>query len=139
MLSNTAYVPGCLLNLVCLCQMERKGVQWDMAKHVLKRPDQGGRVLLKVHPTETHYLLEDNCHNQLSVMATGMGVKKSALPQESEATAFIWHQRLGHPGDELLQHLHGASRGARIIDIDQLTIRPGCEDCKMASAPKQIS
>ena len=139
LLSNAAYVPGCPLNLVCLRQMERKGVQWDMAKHVLKRPDQGGRVLLKVHPTETHYLLEDNCHNQLSVMATGTGVKKSALPQESEATAFIWHQRLGHPGDELLQHLHGASRGARIIDIDQSTIRPGCEDCKMASAPKQIS
>jgi hypothetical protein len=135
-LADTAYVPGSPLSMVSVRTLEKKGIIWDMDKHTVRyNRHNGGRDLIKVIPTETHYLLEDN--RQPEAMPA-RGERKSASPQTSQATKEVWHRRMGHPGDELLQYLPNAVNHIVITDQDSKP-RSDCEDCKLASAPRQVS
>lgn len=136
-LANAVYVPQCPLSMVSVQKLQDKGVIWDTERQTIRFDSQnGGRDLYRVIRTDTHYLLEDN--RQFQAMAA-KGVKTSALPQESAATKAVWHQRIGHPGNRLLQHLPKAVDHIKIIDEDQEGPKSTCEDCKLASASAQIS
>lgn len=74
-LVDAAYVLDCLLSMVSVKNLQKKGIIWDMEKQTIRFDSRNsGRDLMKVIPIDSHYLLEDN--RQIKTMAT-RGVKTS--------------------------------------------------------------
>lgn len=134
-LQRALYVPGCPLNLVSYKQFMENGIHWDSERQVLfQRTKEGlkqhiGRVqeLHNQHVLEYHPIPAKEADQEAYpvIKNTQAGVHRSALPRASAAPASIWHQRMGHPGDELIKNLPKAVDGITVSDNDKT--REGCE------------
>lgn len=148
-LQRALYVPGCPLNLVSYRQFMENGIHWDSERQVLfQRTKEGlkqhiGRVqqLHNQHVLEYHPIPSKDADHEAypAIKNIQAGVHISAKPLESAAPASIWHQRMGHPGDELIKNLPKAVDGVTVSDIEKFKTRKGCEVCRLTNAPTQIS
>jgi hypothetical protein len=46
-----------------------------------------------------------------------ISIKKSEKPSESRGSEYLWHQRLGHPDEEVINHLEDAIQGIKVIKL----------------------
>lgn len=127
--------------------LKKKGNTQYIKKQTIRYDSQNtGRDLIKMIPTQSHYLLEDNppkeggnlLASQLVAMSA-RGERILALLQTSQATKEVRHRRIGYLGDELLHYLRKAVKYIEIIDQDQdSNPRFAYRNYKLASAPRQV-
>lgn len=133
-LNDVAYIPGYITNLVCFRRFHQKGIQWDTARsrlidqdgsHVCSLLDRHGLWLLEYNPVANRSeetsgggspppsppLTPPSDVEQQSAMALATTFKRSRRskpsrqPREAYASAARWHQRLGHVGPAVIDHL----------------------------------
>ena len=63
----------------------------------------------------------------------------SADPLITKSTSDLWHQRLGHPSKEAIQHLQDMSTGIEVNISDHQTSSQPCETYQVSKAKRQIS
>ena len=119
------------------------GIHWDSERQVFyRRTKEGlkqhiGRVqeLHNQHVLEYHPIPAEEADQEAYpvIKNTQAGVHRSAQPHESTASASIWHQRMGHPSDELIRNLLKAVDGVTVPDNEKT--RENCDICRLTNAP----
>jgi hypothetical protein len=56
-----------------------------------------------------------------------ISIKKSKKPSKSHGSEYLWHQRLGHPDKEVINHLEKAVQGIKVIKLQKNKFK----DCKI--------
>ncbi|KAF4474457.1 Copia protein [Colletotrichum fructicola Nara gc5] len=144
------YTPDYPVTLVATEPLRKKGLFFT-SKHpgmensqgelLFKTPHQYGQYLLEYHApqaTETPPLSK-----QVTFQPTGRdkeetsfsGFKKSSDPVVSKAGAWLWHERLGHPGAKGLEELLNHSMGMKVTGIT----KDECAACSTAKAMRRVS
>jgi len=111
-LLDTAFVPSFHTTVASLDRFMLKDVHWDTKKGTLTRD---GKPYCKVERHHRQWVLEYNpLPKEYSIEAS---FSSSTAPRPiKSATADLWHQRLGHPGPESLEHLPETATGVKIIE-----------------------
>ena len=114
-LNNVAYIPGFLANLICFRRFQDKGIQWDTARarlvdhkgdHLCKVLDHHGLWLLEYNPPSSEASGGVSSDEEpLAAALTTTTKKRSQMPREAKSSATVWHQRLGHVGPAVIDHL----------------------------------
>ena len=135
-LHNVAYIPGFGCNIVSLWVIMKQGFVWHTLKGMILR----NRVpICRVEKHCNMFTMEYNEPRHrvhTAVKRTGRSFKRP----ESQETMEIWHQRLGHPSFEAVQHLPEATGGVKLTkqSDEEDTIRK-CETCRISKAKQKIS
>ncbi|PYI12780.1 hypothetical protein BO99DRAFT_455038 [Aspergillus violaceofuscus CBS 115571] len=72
-------------------------------------------------------------------------IKLSERPHITPGTVKEWHERLGHPGEEALNHLSDSVQGIDITDSPKqassgkLSLNGKCPTCEISQSERQIS
>ena len=78
--------------------------------------------------------IEDN----LITSKKPLRVKTSKKPYHSDASPYIWHQRMAHPDEEAIYHLETAIDGISVTQPSRNQYK-NCEICNISTSNKQIS
>lgn len=140
MLSNALYSPGFHTNLVSYGALKKKGGRWDEDGDCIHDPNGIPVVSLKSLDSLNLWAFD---------MPAGHAhaVQRSEQPLVAEASADIWHQRLGHVAPRIVQKAANMIDGIKIkgglskpteseLASTETSI---CEVCKLSHAPRQIS
>jgi hypothetical protein len=125
-LADVALVSSFHTNIVSLDRLMQKDIHWDIKQQELRR---GNEIFCNIEKRCGQWVLEYTLISPATFSA------RSAQPRpDSEATADQWHQRLGHAGPDVIDHLSAVAgaklKGPSIIE---------CEDCSLSKAHKLIS
>lgn len=83
--------------------------------------------------------MEDNEQESDFATTRNQAPKRSSVPLQSEASAAVWHRRLGHIYSERLQELERHVNGVKIAGpvLQQDTDDPElCEPCQLAKSKR---
>jgi hypothetical protein len=125
-----------LYNLVSLCRLRKRGLWWDNQSDLtnLRRKDN----TLFCHITEKfdQFVLEYQPPETPSTAFVTRRRKFNTYTERRLITlkAIKWHQRLGHPGPQALEHLVNCFKGVRIRG--PITVE--CEARGISKAKRQI-
>ncbi|KAL3704338.1 hypothetical protein TMatcc_010029 [Talaromyces marneffei ATCC 18224] len=131
---NALYCPEGPVSLVSGKALNRSGVFKDEEKNILYSRNGGYHVIATLQPINDQAVIEYNAPKR----STAYVLKKVRFSTEepcSKASLERWHKRLGHPNDEVINHLKDSVTGAEV----DTTTRPICESCKISTAKQQIS
>ena len=153
-LSNVAFVPHFMTNIVSLSALMEKGVHWSTREgHLTRR----GKPIATVERIGGHWTVATSVRSEV-VLADDIDVigteavesttsKRSCFVCEGPATAafpasltedllsVLWHRRLAHPGPRALSHLWDA-----VDDVPRLVQGQSiCETCLQSKSTKLIS
>jgi hypothetical protein len=107
-LPSVLHIPGLAKNLIYVRKMEDAGVKTIFEKETY-RMVRGAMVFLKGVLFGTRYKLQgrtisDGCNSSI---VHDIGAEEEITPTVSGEKVMMWHQRLGHIGENGLQLLHG--------------------------------
>ena len=136
-LRDTAYCPSFQCNIASMRRFARNNVFFDQGKMILEWK---GTTLAKVHDLHDQYVLEWRApvqHHAFAASQKPRHYPTSRDPRPDKiGTLMDWHERLGHPGVNALNHLVEATTGAIVTDPDEPL---NCEACAQGKATKVIS
>ena len=132
-LLNVALAPGFLANLICLRRFTEKGVHWDTQNNRLHRD---GKTFCYTQSVDDHWVLEYGPPDVPESIYGAFG-SSSRKPRTLTATATEWHEILGHPGPETIDHLEEAVENVRVIGTATSTTE--CETCAVTKARHIVS
>jgi hypothetical protein len=133
-LSEVAYAPGFMTNLVSESRLKKKGVYFDNYKMHLHDK---GITLAKVDEQDGLYVLESNSASFDA--ATSNTSTKTAMSTCKKGTMQEWHEIMAHASTEAIKHMITATQGAVITD-PTTTIRTNkCETCALSKSTEIIS
>ncbi|KAF4429175.1 Retrovirus-related Pol polyprotein from transposon TNT 1-94 [Colletotrichum fructicola] len=147
------YTPDYPVTLVATEPLRKKGLFFT-SKHpgmenskgelLFKTPHQHGSTILPKHmwirhhpyvdppsPKQVTFQLPENDKLETSFS----GFRKSSEPLISKAEAWLWHERLGHPGAKGLEELLNHSMGMKVTGIT----KDECAACSTAKAMRRVS
>ena len=121
-LHNVAYCPNFACNVVSFRKLQKQGLWWDTRQEYNCIRQQDGSILANLSIQEDQYVLEHIAIRHLSDPYTKISffVRRRnrfntyTQRRPARAEADLWHQRLGHPGPAVIEHLTGSIRGARV-------------------------
>jgi hypothetical protein len=138
-LQNVAYIPRFGCNIVSFRVIMKQGFIWHTKRGIIMRER---KPICRVEEHHNMYTMEYNHVNMVQQVHTAMRKtkKRSYVRAESQATAEIWHQRMGHANYEAIQHLPDSTEGVKLLEHpdDEDTLRR-CEACRLSKPVKQIS
>jgi transposase InsO family protein len=127
-LAEVALVPSFHTNIVSMDRLMQRNVHWNTERQELRYKSDVFGIVEKKHG---QWVLE------YSPIETASFAARSAQPQpDSSATAGQWHQRLGHVGPDVLEHLSAPVTGVKLTDGPS-TIQ--CEACSTGKMHKVVS
>ena len=140
-LSDALYSPGFHTNLVSYGALKKKGGRWDEDGDCIRDPNGIPVVSLKQLDSLNLWAF-DTPHKEGYAYA----VRRSEQPLETtEASAEIWHRRLGHVAPRVVRKAADMVDGIRIkgdsleSTISESTETSICEVCKLSHASRQTS
>jgi len=114
-----AYCENFACNLVSFRKLKRRGFWWDTRSDqtcltCLKRADNSMFAYLKDQYNQfvLKDIPEDLSRGSFFTRRNKFNTYTRRKPRK--ALAHVWHQRLGHPGSQALEHLVNCSQGVRI-------------------------
>jgi DNA polymerase III psi subunit len=126
-LLKVAYISSFHTNIVSLRRLIAKNVHWDTRRDELTYQDQ---PFCQLQNRCNQWVMEYNEPQEKQGMRVFSA--RSVQPRkDSEATAAVWHRRLGHIGPETIDHLPSPVEGAN-LDKGPRTI--DCEVCSVSKA-----
>jgi hypothetical protein len=141
-LSNVVYCPDMPTNLLSVRRPKLCGIIWDVdnnwlklknGRHIHKVLDLFNQFLVQFIPTEAEAGVEGV---QTLDAPTALPAHRSKKPRpNSKADGRTWHYRIGHAGDQVLEHLEEFTRGAKI----EPTPTARCEACASSKITSQVS
>lgn len=144
-LEDVGLCPTLLTTLVSINQLHRKGYYWDNEKRptTLKRRNQ--TTVCEVKHIFGQFVLEYNPIKQKpenkAAFPAAHGEKKqphkftSRTPRKAlSGNAWLWHNRLGHPGPQALEHLVNSCTGVRLKGPATVD----CEACALGKMTRQV-
>ena len=141
-LSNALYSPGFHTNLVSYGALKKRGGRWDEDGDCIRDPN--GIPVVSLKPLDSLNLWAfDIPHTSGHTHAHA--VRRSEQPLEAEASAEIWHRRLGHVAPRVVRKTADMVDGIKIKGNPSESIESEstetdiCEVCKLSHAPRQIS
>jgi Reverse transcriptase (RNA-dependent DNA polymerase) len=140
-LSNALYSPGFHTNLVSYGALKKKGGRWDEDRDCIRDPK--GTPVVSLKPLDSLNLWVFD--SPRVDVGHAHAVRRSEKPLVSEATAEIWHRRLGHIAPQTVQKAADMVDGIKIKgDVQEESKSEStesriCEVCKLSHAPRQIS
>ena len=150
MVPDVYHIPGFLANLISVTHWEKKHKLWIQPKYnqIIDVADQPVYQFTKEHD---NYVIAKQV--DYSRTEQRKSLVNSASRPNSQSTAFhnsriphpvapattkIWHDRLGHPGRDVIDHLKEHTDA--VITQSSTTLGGGdCEACRLAKATQQIS
>jgi hypothetical protein len=127
-LGEVALVPSFHTNIVSLDRLMQRNVHWNTERQELRFKDDIFGIVEKQHG---QWVLEYSPIETASFTA-----RPAQSRPDSSATADRWHQRLGHAGPDVLEHLSAPVIGAKLTDGPS-TIQ--CEACNTGKIHKMVS
>ena len=146
-LSNALYSPGFHTNLVSYGALKKKGGRWDEDNDCIRDPN--GTPVVSLKPLDSLNLWAFDVP-----AGHAHAVRRSEQPLVNEASAEIWHRRLGHVAPQVVQKAADMVDGIRIkgnlpetarlarsesTETGKSTETGICEVCKLSHAPRQVS
>jgi hypothetical protein len=127
-LNNTAYIPKFYINLISASKAKAAGIYYNARRNCLEQinsqpacylKDQYGISLIK---WDTNNQINQTINNaqdlhKIEEKMSLISIKKSKKPSESHGSEYLWHQRLGHPDEEVINHLEKAVQGIKVIKL----------------------
>lgn len=165
-LTNAAYIPGFHTNIASLDRFVERDVHLDTEIEAMKS---GGQIFCQIIRKFRHWILEYNpISNEPNISADSSFSTDSRLnsdspsapidlndsptdsnissfatnsrsPKVSNAPEILWHQRLGHPSPEVMNHINESTTGAIISSPNQSPNTIECETCALSKAHHIIS
>ena len=134
-LRDVAYCPGFACNLVSLRRLQRCGLWWDTRNNFLRRRSNAS-IVCHVLDRYDQFVLEDLPYNYSNAAFVARRKQFNSYTRNapSKALAYRWHQRLGHPGPQVLEHLVNHTQGVRIKGPTTVE----CDACGVSKAKLQI-
>ena len=128
-LLDTALIPDFLINVVSGDKLDQREVFFDGESQHLKYH---GNTFCQLQKIGGLWIMEHNPLNDHLAFAA-----RSAQPRTaSEASPQVWHERLGHPQPDAIEHLSTAVAGTK-LSKGPSTIE--CEVCSLSKAHRRIS
>lgn len=140
-LKDTAYVPSLNTNIVSGYQCMRQRIFPDFEKLHLYQTQEGRRSpVANLELQGNMFVLEyQPLTKNLPTNHTTAMANSHQIP-ESNATAEIWHKRLGHASENVIQQLPSNARGVRLQCLPkENNLNKVCEACRLSKAKKTIS
>lgn len=134
LLEDVAYCPRLLTTLVSLRQLRKKGLYWDNRRDptTLRHSDQ--TIACTIKDLYGQYVIE----YQLAEITPAAWAAHKFTSYTKRAPlageAIRWHNRLGHPGPQALEHLVSASQGVRIRGPTTVE----CDACGLSKIKRQV-
>ncbi|KAJ5110197.1 hypothetical protein N7532_002842 [Penicillium argentinense] len=142
-LSNALYSPGFHTNLVSYGALKKKGGRWDEDGDCIRDPNDTPVVSLKPLASLNLWAFDIP-----QTAGHAYAVRRSEQPIVAEASAEIWHRRLGHVSPRVVQKAADMVDDIKIKGDLSVSSQPTdsvstetsiCEVCKLSHAPRQIS
>jgi hypothetical protein len=135
--ADTAHIPGFHTSCISVKRLKQRGVYWNTYTNMLEHNKQ---PIYHVKELHQQFVLEFNevtvpnlYHPELNCFLTH---RQSARPRtDSVATASIWHQRFGHCGPRVLEHIGNALTGVKLKGPSTCE----CEVCAVSKMHTKIS
>jgi hypothetical protein len=137
-LLEVAFCPDMLANLVSLERLGQQGMWWDMEKEPsvirLRSPP---TAVCEVHRHHGQWVLKyiPPTEDKASFITRRNKYTSWTKRKPIAADAMLWHQRLGHPGTQAIEHLVNSSAGVRLVGPTTVE----CDACGIAKARRQVS
>lgn len=149
-LKECLYIPRFHVNIISAQKAKKAGIFLNSRKNCLE--NQASQPICGINDDDGITYVRWN-KQPLIPPRLAMPSMSSMLAQPSEKTAFstsadplitkgtsdLWHQRLGHPSKEAIQHLQDVSTGIEVEKSDDQTSSQPCETCQVSKAKRQIS
>ena len=127
---DVAYVPGYHTNLISLRKAVAKDCHFDT--QTMSVTDTNYNTIFVLRLMYDQFVAEFN-----AVSNVAFALQPSYRPRlTNTAPAWIWHQRLGHPGPDTLLHVDSGLTGVKLTDAPT-TIE--CEECIRAKHHDTVS
>ena len=134
-LLDVAYIPGYLTNLICAGILRKKGVYLDMENDLLyQKPN---NILCYLRSIDNHWILTKRrtaSTQQISALANSY---QERSPIKADPAKL--HRILGHPGQEVIDHLEANVDGISVAQGDSVPSTVQCESCALSKAKRVIS
>jgi hypothetical protein len=151
-LNNTAYIPEFYINLISASKAKAAGIYYNAQTNCLEQlngqpacylKDQHGISLVKWDTNDQNDQNDQTINNaqdlhEIEERMSLMSIKKSEKPSKSRGSEYLWHQRLGHPDEEVINHLEDAIQGIKVIKLQENEFK-GCEIYNISNSQRQIS
>ena len=137
--TNVAYVPTYRINVISADFLEAKGVYYNSEERVIYRRSDG-EVIARLHKYGGLRFFICNpkgASDEDYAFSTQHTTLKPPPPRIT--TAKKWHETLGHTGKEPLKKLEDATKGARVIEMNDAPSTTNCEPCALAKAKRIVS
>ena len=134
-LRDVAYVSTFHANIVSFQRYKAAEGHWDTINMFLMYKN---TKVAKVQEMYGQFILEYNKINSQITQSTGAAfpIRSALARRPSEATANIWHQRMGHLHHEALSHLSTSTEGVKITPCSTLLT---CQTCHLSKAKQIVS
>lgn len=130
-LNDVAYIPSFHTSLASLIRLQVAGISWNPQTGCIFTSE---KTVCYTERKFNQYVIE---YNELKAPSISTFSAEN-VPQEKTSTLFdikIWHERLGHPSDKVLQKvLFNQNKDSRLLPKRI----PECESCKLAKATRIV-
>ncbi|KAL2886178.1 reverse transcriptase family protein [Ceratocystis lukuohia] len=135
-LTNVAYVPDFLTNLVSNKLLKSRGVYLNTRDNVLFSDDEP--VFARLRELNGHLFVNFGHDTPMELFQSSAFAVTSATPRKPiTAAENRWHQALGHPGPDVMKHLVKAVDGVKGVEHGPTTIE--CQTCALSKAHAIVS
>ncbi|KKF97213.1 hypothetical protein CFO_g467 [Ceratocystis platani] len=135
-LTNVAYVPDFLTNLVSNKLLKARGVYLNTRDNALFSDDEP--VFARLRELDGHLFVNFGHDTPMELFQSSAFAVTSAAPRKPiTATENRWHQALGHPGPDVMEHLVKAVDGVKGVEHGPTTIE--CQTCALSKAHAIVS
>lgn len=134
LLEDVAYCPRLLTTLVSLRQLRKKGLYWDNRRDptTLRHSDQ--TIACPIKDLYGQYVIEYQPAEMTPAVWAAHKFTSHTKRAPLAGEAIRWHNRLGHPGPQALEHLVSASQGVRIRGPTTVE----CDACGLSKIKRQV-
>jgi hypothetical protein len=146
-LNNIAYIPDFHINLILASKAKAAGIYYNARTNCLEQlngqpacylKDQHGISLVKWDTNDQNNQNDQTTNNaqdlhEIEERMSLISIKKSEKPSKSRGLEYLWHQRLGHLDEEVINHLEDAIQGIKVIKLQKNKFK-GCEICNILNS-----
>jgi hypothetical protein len=132
-LHNVAICPDLHCNLVSFRLLRQRGIWWETREEPTTLRKRNGTIIGNLNEIHGQWVIEHNPAERAAYHTHANNSRTKRAPQQ--ASAMLWHKRLGHAGPAAIEHLVQQAEGVRVKGITTVQ----CDSCGRAKSRRQIS
>jgi hypothetical protein len=132
-LLNVALMLEFFISLICLINMMKKEIHWNIEEQRLHRKE---IIFCVVESVKNHWVLENNFSNQTFET---FKVKSKTFKSDLMITNKEWHEMLEHSRSKIIIHLAEKVNEIKVNDLESASSINKCETCALIKTHEIVS